>query len=356
MLQAEKEEQERLAVERAKLQAALEQLETLGFSDTAKNTRMLKENAMDYTAVAAAITKERNEYRQSMMQNVAKVAVPGVQIGIVSRKGVGHPTNEDRECHVDLRERLSPATVKRLGGSEAFWLWGVFDGHGGPAVSEMTHVKLVDNLVAALEKEGSNVPDALVEAYRVTEEAIVELEENSDEDSGTCAVTVVMCGLEIHTAHAGDCRAILASGITGSGDMATKLTASELTHDHRGMYPGEKERIAEAGGKMIDGRVNGGLIPSRTLGDLSHKVKCPGAVVAVPDLGKHELARADQYLVLASDGLWDDMSNDRAVQLVRKSTKAQGAADCLAREVAKKNNGKHMDDFTTIVVRLMHRH
>ena len=133
-----------------------------------------------------------------------------------------------------------------------------------------------------------------------------------------------------------------------------KLKCKELTHDHRGMYPGELERIRSVGGKVIDGRVNGGLIPSRTLGDLSHKLHNPGAVVAVPETNVYELQREDQYLIIASDGLWDDISAERAVGIVRNATKSQPAAEALAREVAKKYGGKQMDDFTVIVVRFLH--
>ena len=183
----------------------------------------------------------------------------------------------------------------------------------------------------------------------------MKLEAETDEDSGTCACTVLLSGLEITTAHTGDCRAIIAAGITPQGDLAKTLTKKELTHDHRGEYPGEKERIYEAGGKLVDGRVNGGLIPSRTLGDRSHKVHNPGCVIAEPAIGHYSLQREDQYLIMASDGLWDDMSSERVCGVVRKATKAQAAAEALARDVAKKYGGKHMDDFTCLVIRFLHQ-
>lgn len=346
---------ERDAAERAaKLQSVLSHLDSLGFCDTAKNTKLLEQCNMDPDQVIATITAEREAYRASLMVAEAKLKVPAVQLGVTSRKGQGHPTNEDRECHVDLREQLSQETLIRLGGTDGMWLWGVFDGHGGPAISDYTSNHLVENLVKELEDGESTIPAALVEAYAKTEEQILTLERETGEDSGTCAVSVVLCGTELHIAHVGDCRAIVASGITPSGDIAPKLTSKELTHDHRGIYPGEKERIADAGGKIVDGRVNGGLIPSRTFGDLSHKQKCPGAVIAEPTVSKYEMQRADQYFVLASDGLWDDMTSDRAVGIVRKATKAQPAAEALAREVGKKYGGKHLDDFTVLVIRLLH--
>jgi len=279
---------------------------------------------------------------------------------------MGHTTNEDREVRDNLKEQAGKPLLEALGQPELLWLFGVFDGHGGHAASEHTGSHITGNVMAELLKQSQleaeegtagpsiDVPEALTKGFCTTEEQIVDIEKNSEEDSGTCACCVLLCGRQIYTAHVGDCRAVIASGVTPSGAIASKLTSKELTHDHRGTYPGEKERIAAAGGKMIDGRVNGGLIPSRTLGDLSHKVHCPGAVIAEPDTNQYVLERSDQYLIIASDGLWDDMSNDRVVGIVRKATKAQPAAEALAREAAKKYGGKQMDDFTVIVVRFLH--
>ena len=350
ILVAEKEATERAA----RLQAELMHLDSKGFCDTIKNTRLLQENDMDANKVVGLITAEREAYRASLMAQEQKMKVPTIQLGFTTRKGQGHACNEDREVHVDLRESLTPEALRRLGGSEGMWLWAVFDGHGGHVVSEYSSGHLVEFVAQELEDGECTIPDALVKAFKHLEDDILKAQRETGEDSGTCAVCVVVCGTEVHSAHVGDCRAIVASGITSSGDMAAKLTSAELTHDHRGNYPGEKERIAEVGGKMIDGRVNGGLIPSRTLGDSSHKNLCPGAVIAEPTTGRYDLQRSDLYIVLASDGLWDDMTNDRAAGVVRKSTKAQAAAEALSREVAKKYGGKHMDDFTTLVIRLLH--
>ncbi len=58
---------------------------------------------------------------------------------------------------------------------------------------------------------------------------------------------------------------------------------------------------------MVDNRALGDLIPSRSLGDFRTKVKCPGAVIATPDVRTFELTTRDRWLLLASDGLWDDL-------------------------------------------------
>ena len=74
-----------------------------------------------------------------------------------------------------------------------------------------------------------------------------------------------------------------------------------------------------------------------------------------PNPNPNPWMRQDQYLIIASDGLWDDMSSERVCGVVRKATKAQAAAEALSREVSKKYGGKHMDDLTCIVVRFLHK-
>jgi len=358
-LEEELEEEPEMSTENAELrglQESLMVLEGRGFTDSTKNLCMLQEG-MSVEGVASAITAERAAYRAKLEAEEAssgqqELAVPQLQVGTVCRKGIAH-ANEDRECRVNLAERLSHETLVRLGGLEGMWLWGVFDGHGGSAVAQYTRDRLPEHVVEAL-GAGCSVPEALMQGYHRAEEEIIEMETRTGERSGTCALVVVMCGTQVHTAHVGDCRAIIASGVTPIGVMAPKLATRELTHDHRGIYPGEKERVIQAGAKLIHGRVNGSLMPSRSLGDLSHKRKNPGAIIAEPSLAVHTLLRADQYLILASDGLWDDMGSERVAGVVRKSTKAQPAADALAREVARKYKGKHMDDFTALVIRFLH--
>ena len=58
---------------------------------------------------------------------------------------------------------------------------------------------------------------------------------------------------------------------------------------------------------MTENRALGDLIPSRSLGDFKTKDKCPGAVIATPDVRTLELQEGDRWLLLASDGLWDDL-------------------------------------------------
>ena len=73
--------------------------------------------------------------------------------------------------------------------------------------------------------------------------------------------------------------------------------------------------MREAGGHVIAGRVGGTLAVARALGD--HALKGPnGGVIAAPSCATREFAKDDRYVLLASDGLWDVVSEGQAQALV----------------------------------------
>ncbi len=82
---------------------------------------------------------------------------------------------------------------------------------------------------------------------------------------------------------------------------------------------------------MIDKRALGELIPSRSLGDMKTKLKCPGAIIATPELTSHVLTSNDAWLVLASDGLWDDMKLDKVMEHLNKAKSPDAAAQSIAK-------------------------
>lgn len=64
------------------------------------------------------------------------------------------------------------------------------------------------------------------------------------------------------------------------------------------------------------------LTMSRCLGDHSFKEKYPGGVVATPDVAAITFDEADRYIVIASDGLWDVLTEDQVVTLVSQTDTA----------------------------------
>ncbi|KAG8944259.1 Protein phosphatase 2C 1 [Tulasnella sp. 424] len=138
----------------------------------------------------------------------------------------------------------------------------------------------------------------------------------------------------LYTANVGDARAVLSRG----------GKAVRLTYDHKGSDKKEVRRIQEAGGFVLNNRVNGVLAVTRSLGDSAMKEY----VVGQPYTSNMELTDADDFLIIACDGLWDVIEDQPAVELIRDCTTAQAAAEALVRHAL--DNFSH-DNVTVLVVK-----
>jgi serine/threonine protein phosphatase PrpC len=94
-----------------------------------------------------------------------------------------------------------------------------------------------------------------------------------------------------------------------------------MSQDHKASAPSERLRIEQAGGQVIDGRVEG-LEPCRTLGDFDVKGQvAKGVVSIVPEVRRHEFVPngsnpAQAVLVCATDGVWDVLSGQDVCNLI----------------------------------------
>lgn len=124
---------------------------------------------------------------------------------------------------------------------------------------------------------------------------------------GTTATAVALKGTQMTIAHVGDSRAVLGKS---NGSVV------RLCEDHRPQRVDEMERIAAAGGVVLDGggvaRVNGVLAVSRSIGDNALK----DVVIAQPDITSVTLQENDEIVIIATDGLWDVVSDEESVSHV----------------------------------------
>lgn len=205
--------------------------------------------------------------------------------------------------------------VDQFGGRKTSAFFAVYDGHGGRQVVDFVTRELHENVLRELRRT-SSAPDALLQAFQITDEEMVR------RNIMTSGCTACVCLLQeerharvIYTAHLGDSRAVMARG--GSATRLTSMT------DHKATDPLEAKRVIEAGGQIINDRVNGMLAMTRALGD--HLLKMPilpnDVVSNVPDITSTDLSAQDSFVILACDGLWDVMNDQQAVELVGESIK-----------------------------------
>jgi len=97
-----------------------------------------------------------------------------------------------------------------------------------------------------------------------------------------------------------------------SGD--SRLVVSEsgkavrLSEDHKPALPSEEKRIHAAGGTIVNGRVNGNLNLTRSLGDHEYKqnkslTPAEQIITCVPDIKTHPIAETTDFIILGCDGI-----------------------------------------------------
>ncbi|KAA3479317.1 putative protein phosphatase 2C 6 [Gossypium australe] len=147
---------------------------------------------------------------------------------------------------------------------------------------------------------------ALCKAYERADNAFKD-EALAPKSVGSTALVLIVSPCQIIAANCGDSRAVLCRG----------AQAIPLTVDQKPDRADESERITSSGGRILNWgclRVEGILSMSRAIGD--HDLK--PWVISVPEVTFTTRTKEDECLILASDGLWDVLSNDDVVKLARK--------------------------------------
>ncbi|CAA7408669.1 unnamed protein product [Spirodela intermedia] len=222
---------------------------------------------------------------------------------------------------------------------QAVSLFGVFDGHGGAYAAEYLKEHLFENLV----KHPQFITDtklAISETYQKTDSNFLDSERNTLRDDGSTASTAVLVGNHLYVANVGDSRAVISK--------AGKAIA--LSDDHKPNRSDERKRIEDAGGVVMwagTWRVGGVLAMSRAFGNRLLKQ----FVVAEPEIQELEIIDDLEFLVLASDGLWDVVPNEDAVSVAREEEDPEAAARRLTETAFARGSA---DNITCIVVRFCH--
>eukprot|EP00747_Dinoflagellata_sp_TGD_P105670 gnl/TRDRNA2_/TRDRNA2_169621_c0_seq1.p1 gnl/TRDRNA2_/TRDRNA2_169621_c0~~gnl/TRDRNA2_/TRDRNA2_169621_c0_seq1.p1 ORF type:complete len:414 (+),score=90.94 gnl/TRDRNA2_/TRDRNA2_169621_c0_seq1:88-1329(+) len=254
-----------------------------------------------------------------------------------------------------------------------FSMYGVYDGHGDKGHDVSNFVK--ENLPKLFLRDqrfrqGTDDMAAMIkEQYKKVQSMVKtmdKLKKIKAQEAGTTATVVVHdhAKKSITVSHVGDCTAVL-----GSYKDADKkeLVATQLTRDHKPDLPDERARIESVGGRVVfDGYYNHrvyapsgnypGLNMSRCLGDL--RAHADAGCSCEPEVTERALVPEDHILLVCSDGVWEFITPQDAVNLVSAfdSSKAKDAAEKLAKKAwdlwMEKEGGEVVDDITVILVYL----
>ncbi|KHN20262.1 probable protein phosphatase 2C 34 [Glycine soja] len=340
----------------------------LAKSFTTKKGRSSDECNGREAAETMAKEAKRNHF---MLHSSGTVNVDGSNnfASVFSRKG---QKGVNQDCCIVWEE---------FGCQEDMIFCGIFDGHGpwGHFVAKRVRKSMPPSLLCNWQETLSQTPlhsdvDFDIEtekkqhrfnlwkhSYLKTCAAIDrELEQNRKIDSfysGTTALSIVRQGELIIIANVGDSRAVLA---TTSDDGS--LVPVQLTIDFKPNLPQEAERILESQGRVfclddepgvhrvwLPDEEFPGLAMSRAFGD--YCVKKYG-LISVPEVTHRNITTKDQFVVLATDGVWDVISNQEAVDIVSstpdRTDSSKRLVECAMRAWKRKRRGIAMDDISAI--------
>jgi len=187
--------------------------------------------------------------------------------------------------------------------------------------------------------------------------------------SGSTGIVVYLSNGKIYSCNCGDSRAVLARSSPNSASGETKLTAVALSSDQKPEREDEKKRILECKGRVeackgargedigpprvwLSHQDVPGLAMSRSFGDL---IAASVGVIAKPEIWEREQSEQDRFMILASDGVWEFIDNQAAVDLVASATARGGpeeAAKALVDEATKRWHAEEevVDDITCCIV------
>jgi len=245
----------------------------------------------------------------------------------------------------------------------------VLDGHGEHGDGVATFFR--DRLAGEMMKHSQwkrDVKIAATDAIHKLEQSIISSFGIDTEFSGTTLSMAIIRGNTITGVNIGDSRVIIGKDEVAQnclgGCSSTQIVAEEFTHDHKPDLPKEKERILAAGGRVFaveyDDGIDGpprvwlghmdvpGLAMSRSLGDA---VAHTAGVTSEPEFTERELnPETDKFLVVATDGLWEFVTNQETAQSVVNSQNPSQSVEELVKEAnARWMQEEQVIDDTTVI-------
>ena len=210
----------------------------------------------------------------------------------------------------------------------------VCDGHGavGQEISNYLKENLPIDLNHALRNKNKNIltediSDVITDIFIKENTKLISNEMINSMLSGSTCVSVIYTPIKLITANVGDSRIILGKYYKDNN----KWIGVDLTRDHKPSLPDEEKRIVNKGGRIepmkdednsfigpprvgLKDKDYPGLAMSRSFGDrVAHSV----GVSEIPEIKEYIFSEEDQFFVVASDGLFEFISSQNIVEIIK---------------------------------------
>ena len=360
----------------------------------ARATAEAEKVAADMAAKEAArpkpLTASQIERRTERGTGKRTMLDDGIRLHYAWQTQRGYYPSEPRKKNQDSVLVVEEMAIGVADGRPAFF--GVFDGHGKYGDKTSNYVR--DNIEAFLRdavgedgvvsdvSDGSPFDMAYSAAYETCNQCLHDNKRIDDSVSGTTAVSAWIQGSTIKVANIGDSRVVVARWDEGKG----QLVAVALSRDQTPYRRDERERCKAAGARVMSMDMLDGIVPmSDDWGDDDVKLgevvdtagdppriwhpteKYPGnaftrsvgdalsepmGVFGTPEISTYELDDCCEFLIVASDGIWEFLTNQAVVDAAAQFRDPVEACDHLVKQAyhAWLDNEVRTDDISCIVV------
>ena len=192
--------------------------------------------------------------------------------------------------------------------------FSVFDGHGGKGVSKYLKKNLPKYFINKKIEFNNKleVSKYILKTYSKIQHDLEKKHPRMSQYSGSTASTCILSKYKnqfnLWVINVGDSRGVLCN---------KNNQAVQLSQDHKPNVKSERKRIEKLGGKIkfdgYDWRIQD-LSLSRAFGDSDSTPY----VTHLPQIYKYKISKNDKFIILGCDGVWDVLSNQKAVNYVNK--------------------------------------
>jgi serine/threonine protein phosphatase PrpC len=221
--------------------------------------------------------------------------------GLVKNYAYHEESNAEFRNYMEDRGKA----VENLNGDPDKIIFCIFDGHGGQQVSQF----LQENFATYMKKmlPFKNHFEEITRLFKDLDEKVKELNVPLVGSTATVVYIERKNGKRmLYCANVGDSRCVLVN----------KKGIMRLSKDDRTDDPIERKRIIKEGGTIVNGRVDGILMLTRSFGDW--RLKDSGVIVD-PHIMRIEINDDDLYLIIASDGLWDAIKDEECKRITQSN-------------------------------------
>ena len=219
------------------------------------------------------------------------------------------PQNEDELAVIEHLNEYAGITDE----PDRWSFFGTYDGHCGKYTSLFVRSQ-IHYKVCRHPDFPHNLDKAIHDSILEVDKVVNDVQEREEFACGSTVLSVwIRNGNELIVGNVGDCR----------GFICRDRQPLEIAVPHHPDREDERERIVSAGGAVVrqgPWRVNGILAVSRSVGDNNLKK----FVIPDPEITRFELQEEDEFVIIASDGLWDVITPAQMIDIVLETCEKEG--------------------------------